>query len=566
MSASAKKKLRKEETAAQLTEKQLKAQKEAKKLKAYTTVFVVAIALVLVAGLAIAGTNFYKNSGIKEKNTVAAVIGDHEINSVEMAYYYSDLINTTYNNWVSSYGDSVSLYVGFMGLDLSKPLSEQTYSDGTTWADYFIDTAMSTAQRDYLLSDLAKAEGFTLSEESQATLDQTFENLPAFATIYGYTNVDNYLHAMYGPGASLETYREYAERSALAADYYDAYEQNLVIDDAAIRAYEADKFDNFSSFSYANYTISYSSFLTGGTEDADGNVTYTEEENEAARAAAKAAADAFPTCTTEEELNAAIAALPYNEGKDVTCNVSTDVKYEYTSNNARQWLADSSRKVGDFTIVPNESITTDENGVESTVISGYTAYVFLGRNDNLRPLANVRHILFNFECNNPEEHVHSGDGHVHTEDSDHEHIEYTEEEKAATLKKAESLLELYKMGDQTDAAFAELATANTDDTASAATGGLYEDIAPVQGVYVESFTNWATDPERKAGDTGIIESTYGYHVMYYVGDDEMTYRDSMIKEEIMTETVSNWYSDILATADITEKDTSLLNKDIILGQ
>ena len=551
MSASAKKKLRKEENAAQLTEKQLKAQKEAKKLKTYTTVFVVAIALILVAGLIIAGTNFYKNSGIKEKNTVAAVIGDHEINSVEMAYYYSDLINTTYNNWVSSYGDNVSVYVGFMGLDLSKPLSQQTYSDDTTWADYFVDVAMSTAQRDYLLSDLAKAEGFTLSEESQATLDQTFDNLPAYATIYGYTNVDNYLHAMYGPGSSLETYREYAERSALAADYYDAYEENLVIDDAAIRAYEADKFDEFSSFSYANYTISYSSFLTGGTEDADGNVTYTEEENEAARAAAKAAADAFPTCTTEEELNAAIAELSYNEGKDVSCNVSTDVKYEYTSNNARQWLADSSRKVGDFTIVPNESITTDDSGVETTVISGYTAYVFLGRNDNMRPLANVRHALFNFEGG--------------TTDENGNHT-YSDAEKAAAMAEAEAFLELYQAGAQTDEAFAELVTANTDDTASAATGGLYEDITPEQGIYVESFTNWATDPERKAGDTGIIESTYGYHVMYYVGDDEMTYRDSMIKDEIMTETVSNWYNDILATADITEKDTSLLNKDIILGQ
>ena len=551
MSASAKKKLRKEENAAQLTEKQLKAQKEAKKLKTYTTVFVVAIALILVAGLIIAGTNFYKNSGIKEKNTVAAVIGDHEINSVEMAYYYSDLINTTYNNWVSSYGDNVSVYVGFMGLDLSKPLSQQTYSDDTTWADYFVDVAMSTAQRDYLLSDLAKAEGFTLSEESQATLDQTFDNLPAYATIYGYTNVDNYLHAMYGPGSSLETYREYAERSALAADYYDAYEENLVIDDAAIRAYEADKFDEFSSFSYANYTISYSSFLTGGTEDADGNVTYTEEENEAARAAAKAAADAFPTCTTEEELNAAIAELSYNEGKDVACNVSTDVKYEYTSNNARQWLADSSRKVGDFTIVPNESITTDDSGVETTVISGYTAYVFLGRNDNMRPLANVRHALFNFEGG--------------TTDENGNHT-YSDAEKAAAMAEAEAFLELYQAGAQTDEAFAELVTANTDDTASAATGGLYEDITPEQGIYVESFTNWATDPERKAGDTGIIESTYGYHVMYYVGDDEMTYRDSMIKDEIMTETVSNWYNDILATADITEKDTSLLNKDIILGQ
>ena len=566
MSASAKKKLRKEETAAQLTEKQLKAQKEAKKLKTYTTIFVIAIAIVLVAGLVIAGTTYFKNSGIKEKNTIAAVIGDHEINSVEMSYYYSDLITSTYNEWANSYGQSMSVYLGLMGLDINKPLDQQNYSDGTTWADYFVDTALSTAQRDYLLSDLAKDEGFSLSDESKATLDQTFENLPAFATLYGYTNAENYLRAMYGPGANLETYRDYAERSALAADYYDAYEQNLVINDDAIRAYEADKYDEFSSFSYANYTISYSAFLEGGTKDENGNMTYSEEENEAARAAAKAAADAFPTCTTEEELNAAIADLSYNKDKDVSCNVGTDIKYEYLNTNIREWLADSSRKVGDFTIIPNESTTKDADGVETTVISGYTAYVFLGRNDNLRPLANVRHVLFNFECTNPEEHVHSGDGHVHTEDGDHEHIEYTEEEKAATLKKAEDLLALYELSAQTDEAFAELATANTDDTASAATGGLYEDIAPVQGIYVESFTNWATDPERKAGDTGIIESTYGYHVMYYVGDSEMSYRDSMIHDEIKAETVSNWYSDILATAEVIEKDTSLLNKDIILAQ
>jgi len=54
--------------------------------------------------------------------------------------------------------------------------------------------------------------------------------------------------------------------------------------------------------------------------------------------------------------------------------------------------------------------------------------------------------------------------------------------------------------------------------------------------------------------------------MYYVGDDELTYRDSMIKEQIMTETVSSWYDNILATAEIIEKDTSSLNEDIILAQ
>ena len=542
MSASAKKKLRKEESAAQLTEKQLQQKKEAKKLKAYTTVFVVVIALVLIVGIVIAANNIYKNSGIKEKNTVAAVIGDHEINSVEFSYYYSDLINTTYNNWVSSYGDNLALYVGFMGLDINLPLNEQTYSDDTTWADYFVDMATSTIQRDYLLSDLATAEGYTLSEKSQATLDQTFANLPAIAALSGYTTVDNYLHGIYGAGASLETYREYAERSALAADYYDAYEQSIEIDEADLRAYEADKYDEFSSFSYASYTLSYSYYLTGGTEDENGVVTHTEEENVAAREAVKAAAEAFPECHSVEELQAAIDDLSYNVDKDIECNVSEDLMYEYLNSNIREWMADGERKAGDFTIVPNESTTTDANGVESTVINGYTVYVFTERNDNETQLANVRHILFKADSN------------------------ATDEEKAEAKKKAENILELYMLTDQTEENFAELATANTEDTGSVENGGLYEDISPKPGVYVEPFTNWAMDPARKPGDVEIIETTYGYHVMYYVGADELTYRDSMIQEEIMTETVSAWYSDILATGDVVEKDTSLLKKDIILAQ
>ena len=48
MSASSKKMLRKEQAAAKMTEKQLAEQKEAKKLKLYTTAFVVVIAIVLV--------------------------------------------------------------------------------------------------------------------------------------------------------------------------------------------------------------------------------------------------------------------------------------------------------------------------------------------------------------------------------------------------------------------------------------------------------------------------------------------------------------------------------------
>ena len=551
MSASAKKKLRKEENAAQLTEKQLQEQKEAKKLKAYTTVFVVAIALVLVVALVFAGINFYKNSGIKEKNTVAAEIAGHQINAVEMNYYYSDTVDNNYNNWYQSYGENMAMYMSLYGLDLTQPLSAQSYDEDSTWADYFVDMALSTAQRDYLLADKAAAEGFALTEDSQALLAQNFDNLPAIATLYGYSNVDNYLRAMYGPGASEESYRAYAERSALASDYYNAYAENLVIEDADIRAYEADKYDDYSSFSYASYTLSYNYFLTGGTEAEDGTVTYSDEESDAARAAAKAAAESLPQCATADELNAAIAKLDLGENAPAEATVRNNVLLTSSSNNIRQWLADSNRKVGDFTVVANESTTTDEDGVETTTVNGYTAYVFTARNDNLDPMVNVRHILASFEGGTTD------DNGVTT---------YSDEEKAAALEKAESILASYLDGELTEEAFAELAKTNSADTGSAANGGLIEDIAAAQGLYVQPFTDWSVDPARKPGDTGIIETTYGYHVMYFVGQDELTYRDSMIREDILNDSVTTWYNDILATAEIVEKDTSNLNRDVVLSR
>lgn len=550
MSASAKKKLRKEETAAQLTEKQLKAQKETKKLKTYTTIFVAAIAVILVAGLIITGTTFFKNSGIKEKNTVAAVVDDYEFNSVEMSYYYVDTIESSYNEWYSSYGENTAMYVSLMmGLDITQPLGAQTYSDSTTWADYFIDVAMNRAQSDYVLSKRAADEGFTMSEDTKATLEQTFNNLPAFATLAGYGNADAYLRGIYGNGANLESYRAYAEKSALAADYYMAHQNDMVIDDAAIRAHEAENFDKYSSFSFASYVISYSNFLTGGTTDENGNTTYSDAEKEAAQAAAKAAAESLPQCTTQEELDAAIAAISSDES--AKSNLYNKVSYSSINTNAVDWMADSSRKAGDFTVIANESTTVDADGKETTSVMSYTAYVYLGREDNNVPLANVRHILVSFEGGTTDE---TGN------------TVYSDAEKAAAKEQAENLLALYEMSAMTEQDFADLATANTDDTGSAANGGLYEDIAPVQGVYVESFTNWSTDPAREAGDTGIIESPYGYHVMYYVGDDEMTYRNSMITAELRTEYMNTWYEEVLASASLTVKDTSALNRDKIISQ
>ena len=109
MSGSSKKKLRNEQNAAKMTERQLQEQKEAKKLKIMTAGFTTVLALAaIVVVAAIAGVNqFISNSGIREKNTVAAVIGETELSNAQLNYYYVDAVNEflkTYGAYAAMFG------------------------------------------------------------------------------------------------------------------------------------------------------------------------------------------------------------------------------------------------------------------------------------------------------------------------------------------------------------------------------------------------------------------------------------------------------------------------------
>ena len=76
------------------------------------------------------------------------------------------------------------------------------------------------------------------------------------------------------------------------------------------------------------------------------------------------------------------------------------------------------------------------------------------------------------------------------------------------MKNAEDTLEKVNLP---DADFAALAKQYSEDPGSKDAGGEYTLTKNHQ--YVPEFENWATDPIRKVGDTGIIKTSFGYHVM-----------------------------------------------------
>lgn len=96
---------------------------------------------------------------------------------------------------------------------------------------------------------------------------------------------------------------------------------------------------------------------------------------------------------------------------------------------------------------------------------------------------------------------------------------YTDEAWAACEAAAQAILEEWKQGDATEESFAQLANTHSTDPGSNTNGGLYEQV--YEGQMVEEFEAWCFDESRATGDTGLVKTSYGWHIMYYVSSEPM---------------------------------------------
>ena len=71
---------------------------------------------------------------------------------------------------------------------------------------------------------------------------------------------------------------------------------------------------------------------------------------------------------------------------------------------------------------------------------------------------------------------------------------------------------------QTEATFGEVARKNSQDAGTMVNGGLYQGIR--KGQMTQVLDDWCFDPARQVGDTVILRSQYGVHVLYFCGSRE----------------------------------------------
>ncbi|MBQ7295913.1 MAG: peptidylprolyl isomerase [Clostridia bacterium] len=506
----------------------------------------IAIAVVLVIAL-VAGVGVFalNNSGVLERGKTAFYVGDIEVKAPEYGYYYNSIFSNFFNysyQYDTYYGAGMGkMYTGY---DYATSPDVQAYDgevegvENPMYTDYFEQSAKDSIK--YVKASVlyAQENGITLDEEDLASVDETIEELKSTAKENNYS-VPAYLRAFYGKGMTVDLLRQICEEQTLATKVQTVKTEEFA---AAYTDEEIEKIYNDDLTAYGVVSLRLYEVVADTVEvpaEEEGGEA-TEEVTKETMAAAKTKAESFASKVKDSDSFKATAAefeklaendsweeLKTDDSKTLLEDYSyASVQSESSDEDFIEWAFDKNTAAGETYIVENED-------------TGYSVYMMVAPVHKVADewTYDVRHILIKF----PEEEESADDAEENDaaeEEKEEVEVELLDASKydvtvdidvdlentgdKALYKEAQTILEDYLAGDKTEDAFAELAKTHSAD-GNAAEGGIYEDVT--MGYMVSEFEDWAMAEGREYGDVGIVETQYGYHIMYFIGTDVTTWSD-----------------------------------------
>ena len=452
-----------------------------------------AIGIVVLVALVCLVASFPIRTYLATHETYVVVNGE-AVNKVEFDYQY----NLTKNNYITQYGS----YLTYFGLDTSKDLSTQMYSDTLSWQDYFEQMAVENLKQSKAMKAAADAEGFTYdTTDEYNTFKETIKTSAASAGI----SEKEYVRSIYGAYATMSRIEQYVKNDMVMNAYYEKLQEDNAPSDDEIQSYYEENKATYDSVDYRLTTIE-ADLPTEPTELAD-----PVEETASTDTAADGTAAADTTQDTAYQPSDAEIAKAMEDAKVLADDAEQTVAKNGEAHENEQkssvnylisdWLFDDARKAGDTTVITNDNSHC------------YYAVAFEKRYLDETPSADVRVI-------------------IPTED-----------------KTGEEILEEWKNGAATEDSFAELCKKYTQDTSAVENGGLFEQVTKTG--MTEELSNWIFDSSRQAGDTVAITVSDTTYVLYYIGQDQPEWKIN-IKNTLVSDTMSQHVQDI--TADVTVED------------
>lgn len=491
--------------------------------KVANKVISIVLCAVIVLGVVAFSLNYY--GALQRVIKIGGVGSDQSVSIAEYEYYYMRAYNQVrYQAQYYQY-----YYQTSNGYDLSLTPEEQTQTtkdaDGNeiTWAEKLHEDTLEIIQLHKAYYNEALKMGLKLTKADEAFIDKQIEDLRDEAKSAGSnsssSNSENkvtyslnaYLRKVYGGSINERFLRKQLKIQVLAQKYLTE-RTNEIAKDYDQKDIDAEYKKDTTAYDFATFRA-YTFKTTELTkEDKETDDALKARQAKANAEVKKNANDFYNAVTNDATFTAKAKELnkdtaDYNVDKETKYSMLKSTAQSTFSEDAAKWLFDSSTKVGSKKLFSDE-----ENGK-------YIVVLALSK-PHQEQTVTARHILFQTKDQN------SGN-------------DLSEEEIAKKKTQAEDVLKKFNEGDKTEDSFAALANEYNEDTGSSSNGGLYEHIYP--GQMVTEFNDWVFDANRKAGDVELVETDYGYHIIYFVAKDGKDYYDSAIRsskanEDIETET------------------------------
>lgn len=460
----------------------------------------------VIAVVATFGVRYYTVPNGKEGKymnpaSVVATVDGQKISIGMYDYYYASIV---------SYYEQYASY-GYYSLDTTKDYSKQytTDDDGNkiSWQKFFETEALKEVEQITTYYSKALEEGVTLTSAQKKTIEKQISTLKDSAS-QNDVSLDQYIKANFGTYCSEDTIRIMLEQYYLSANYKGKFKSETKVTDN-----DVDKYYNDHKNDYKKIEFYYIASPYDATDDNSKNESIKTAEKIMAKMKDKKSVIALvpevyssyidsqvkssmEQDSTLTEKKAREEAVKSYESNVVTTVSGSDSPFDDKMNT---WLFSDDTKVGSKKYYIDES-------------AGYIYIVLKTSKASVEEdeTYTVRHILVAPESSS------------NSSSSTSEKTEYTDEQWAAAKKKADSILAKFNKTDKSEYEFAKLAEQYSTDSASTSSGsndsfgGLYESVT--LGQMVPDFEKWSIDDSRKYGDTGIVKSDYGYHIMFFIND------------------------------------------------
>lgn len=460
----------------------------------------------VIAVVATFGVRYYTVPNGKEGKymnpaSVVATVDGQKISIGMYDYYYASIV---------SYYEQYASY-GYYSLDTTKDYSKQytTDDDGNkiSWQKFFETEALKEVEQITTYYSKALEEGVTLTSAQKKTIDKQISTLKDSAS-QNDVSLDQYIKANFGTYCSEDTIRIMLEQYYLSANYKGKFKSEAKVTDN-----DVDKYYNDHKNDYKKIEFYYIASPYDATDDNSKNESIKTAEKIMAKMKDKKSVIALvpevyssyidsqvkssmEKDSTLTEKKAREEAIKSYESNVVTTVSGSDSPFDDKMNT---WLFSDDTKVG------SKKYYIDENAKYIYIVLK-TSKASVEEDETYT----VRHILVAPESGS------------NSSSSTSEKTEYTDEQWAAAKKKADSILAKFNKTDKSEYEFAKLAEQYSTDSASTSSGsndsfgGLYESVT--LGQMVPDFEKWSIDDSRKYGDTGIVKSDYGYHIMFFIND------------------------------------------------